>query len=171
MKSGWLTFRKRHWDSRTPRERRILLALAWIVAPIAAYWLLWQPAYTATAKLQNTVPVMRAQAEQLRAQAEEVAALRHRPQPAVLDVSALKGAVEASAARHHIREAISTIEVQAPHAVHITLAAVPFEQWIRWLRDLQQEQHIRVQSASIDALPQSGMVRINAALTDSAGPE
>ncbi|MES1981046.1 MAG: type II secretion system protein M [Pseudomonadota bacterium] len=168
MKTRWLAYRKRYWDSRSLRERRILLGAAWIIAPIAAYWLLWQPAHTAVAKLNTSLPVMRAQAEQLRVQAAEVAALRHRPRPAQLELSALRGAVEASAARHQIREAITAMEVQPPHTVRITLVSVSFEQWIRWLRDLQQEQHIRAESVSVAALPQNGMVRISAALTDSA---
>jgi type II secretory pathway component PulM len=41
---------------------------------------------------------------------------------------------------------------------------VSFEQWLRWLRALQQEQHIRADSLSVAMLPQPGMVKISATL-------
>lgn len=165
MNARWLAFRKRYWDERSARERRALALAALLLSPPLAYLLLWQPAHVATAKLHASVPAMRAQAARVHVQSEEVEMLRHRPRPAVLDAAALKAAVEESAVRHKLRDAISTLDAQEPRAVRLTLTAVSFEQWINWLRDLQQEQHIRTESASIAALPQAGMVRINATLT------
>ena len=166
MKARWLALKKRHWVSRAARERQTLAFAAWVLLPLFAYLLLWQPAHTALTKLRASVPVMRIQAEQLRVQAAEVAMLRHRPSPAVLDASALKSAVEASADRQQMRAAISTLVAQEPNAVRVTLASVSFEQWLRWLRVLQQEQHVRAESVSIAALPQAGMVKISATLTN-----
>lgn len=166
MKSGWLAFRKRHWDVRTARERRALAFATLVLSPLLAYFLLWQPAHNANARLRTTVPAMRVQAERLRTHVAEVEMLRHRPRPAILDANALKTAIEESAVRHQMRAAISTLDAQAPHDVRITFDSVSFEQWLRWLRDLQQEQHIRAESASIAALPQTGMARIHATLTN-----
>lgn len=165
MKARWLAFRKRHWDGRTVRERRALMLAALVLFPVIAYFLLWQPAHVANTQLRASVPAMRAQAAHLRTQAAEVEMLRHRPRPAMLDASALKTAIVESAVRHKMRDAISALDAEGPHAVRLTLAAVSFEQWLQWLRDLQQEQHIRAESASIAALPQSGLVKINATLT------
>lgn len=169
MKARWLAFKKRHWDGRAARERRALALVAVVLLPVVAYSVLWQPAHSANAKLRSAVPEMRAQAQQLRSQTDEVAMLRHRPHPAVLEASDLKAAVEASAQRHKMRAAITTLDAQEPNALRITLAAVSFEQWLGWLRDLEQEQHIRAESAGIAALPQSGMVRISATLTNGGG--
>jgi len=170
MKARWLEIKKRHWDSRNARERQTLALAALVLLPLLAYLLLWQPAHTALTKLRASVPVMRVQAEQLRVQAAEVAMLRHRHRPAVLDASALKSAVEASADRHQMRAAISTLVAQEPNAVRVTLASVSFEQWLRWLRVLQQEQHVRAESVSIAALPQTGMVKISATLINGGLP-
>lgn len=166
MKSRWLAFKKRHWDGRATRERRAITLGALVLSPLFAYFLLWQPAHVASAKLSAGVPAMRIQAAHLHAQAVEAETLRHHPHPAVLDANALKTAVEESAVRHQMRDAINSLDAQQPNAVRITLAAVSFEQWLNWLRSLQQEQHIRAESAGIVALPQAGMVKINATLTN-----
>jgi len=164
MKKQWLTFKKRNWETRSEQERKVLKFAAWAMLPFAVYLLMWQPARSAVQKLHASVPAMYMEAERLRAQASEVELLRHRPKPALLDAVALKAALEESAVRHNLREAISTLDLQQPNAVRISLASVSFEQWLRWLRALQQEQHIRADSVSVAMLPQSGMVKINATL-------
>jgi type II secretory pathway component PulM len=166
MKALWLAFKKRHWDGRAPKERRAIILGSLILSPIIAYFLLWQPAHLANAKLRAVVPDLRAQAAHLRSQVAEAESVRHLPHSTVLDANALKTAIEESAVRHHIRNAISSIETQPPDIVRLTLASVSFEQWLDWLRSLQQEQHIRVESTGIAPLPQSGIVKINATLTN-----
>lgn len=166
MKARWQAFRKRHWDGRAASERRAIALGALVLSPLFAYFLIWQPAHVAGAKMRDSVPAMRAQAEHLRAQAEEAETLRHHPKPAVLDANALKTAVEESAMRHQMREALTSLDVQPPNGVRITLTAVSFEQWLNWLRNLQQEQHIRAESVGIAPLPQTGMVKISATLTN-----
>ena len=164
MKARWLAFKKHYWDSRALRERQALTMAALILTPLLAYAVLWQPAHRAVAKLRPGVAGMRMQAAQLQVQATEVEMLRHHPKPAVFDAAALQAAVAASAERHQLREALTTIDAQPPNAVRITLASVSFAQWLRWLRALQQEQHIRADSIGIAALPQTGMVKISATL-------
>ena len=166
MKARWLAFKKRHWDCRAAPERRAIALAALLLSPLLAYFLLWQPAHIADKKLRAAIPAMRVQAARLHTQAEEVEMLRHRPHPATLDATALKTAVEASALRHKIRDAISGLDAQEPNTVRITLATVSFEQWLRWLRDLQQEQHISAESVGVAALSQAGMVKVNATLTN-----
>lgn len=170
MNSQWQALKKRHWDARPERERQMLTIGAVIVLPILVYLLLWQPAHSAVRKLKASVPAMRAQIAQLHIQSAEVARVRHLPKPAVLDTNAMKVAVETAAVRHQLREALSTLDTQEPNAVRITLAAVPFEQWLRWVRELQQEQSIRAESVAIVALPQTGMVKISATLTNGGAP-
>ena len=170
MSSRWSAIKKRHWDVRAERERHALTLAAAIVLPVLVYLLLWQPAHSAVKKLQASVPAMRVQVAQLNAQSAEVARVRHLPKPAVLDANAMKVAVETAAIRHQLREALSTLDTQEPNAVRITLAAVPFEQWLRWVRELQQEQNIRANSVAVVALPQPGMVKISATLSNGGTP-
>ncbi len=164
MKVRWLAFKKRYWDGRAAQERRAIAIGALILSPVVAYFMLWQPAHVANAKLLASIPAMRTQAAHLRTQAVEAETVRHLPHPAVLDANALKAAIEESAVRHQLRGAISSLDAQPPNVVRMTLDSVSFEQWINWLRSLQQEQHIRVASTGIAPLPQSGLVKINATL-------
>ena len=166
MKANWLTFKKQYWDARSPQERNALKLAAWVLTPVLLYFVLWQPAHNAVQKLHVSVPAMYMADERLRSHASEVEMLRHRPRPALLDAVALKSAVEDSALRHNLREAISTLDLQQPNAVRISFVSVSFEQWLRWLRALQQEQHIRADSVSVATLSQAGMVKVSATLVN-----
>ena len=162
MKTNWLMFKKQYWEARTAQERNALKLAALILAPVLVYFVLWLPAHTAVQKLHVSVPVMYMEAERLRLQAEEVEMLRHRSKPALLGAVALKSTIEESAQRQGMREAVSTLDLQEPNAVRISLVSVSFEQWVSWLRVLQREQHIRADSVSVAMLPQAGMVKISA---------
>jgi general secretion pathway protein M len=164
MKTNWLAFKKQYWDARSLQERNVLKLTAWALAPVLVYFVLWQPAHNAVQKLHVSVPAMYMADERLRNHASEVEMLRHRPKPALLDAVALKAAIEDSALRHNLRDAISTLDLQEPNAVRVSFASVSFEQWLRWLRALQQEQHIRADSVSVAMLSQAGMVKISATL-------
>lgn len=164
MNARWQEVKKRYWDTRSAQEQKLLKMLAGLSAPLLVYLLLWQPAHSNVAKLLATLPALNMQAEKLRNQAAEVEMLRHRPKHATLDAAALKTSIEDSATRHHLREAITSLDLQQPNAVRISLAAVSFDAWLRWLNELQQEQHVRADSLSIAMLPQPGMVKINATL-------
>ncbi len=166
MKTRWQELRSKHWSSRPAQERRMIVWAAAVLLPVVYYFLLWQPAHRAVAKLHDTLPVLQAQAAKLTDEAAEVDALRHRPQLAALDAAALKTSVEESAQRHQLRAAINTLEMQEPNGVRVACDAIAFTAWLGWLRDLQQEQHIRADSISISALPQSGMVKISATLSN-----
>jgi general secretion pathway protein M len=168
VKASWLNLKKLYWEARSQQERNALKLAAGILVPVLLYFVLWQPAHTAVQKLRVSMPMTYMEAERLRTQAGEVELLRHRPKLALLDAVAMKTAIEDSATRSGLREAISTLDLQEPNAVRISLASVSFEQWVRWLRALQQEQHIRADSVSVAMLSQPGMVKISATLINGA---
>ena len=166
MKTRWQELSSKHWNNRPVQERRIIAIASTLLFPIVFYFLLWQPAHHAVAMLHNTLPVLQAQALKLREQSAEVDALRHRPELAALDATALKSSIAESAARHQLRASITSLETQEPNGARITCDAVSFALWINWLRELEQEQHIRAEAISISALPQSGMVKVSATLNN-----
>lgn len=166
MKTRWQELRSKYWETRPVQDRRAIMLAAVVLLPVIYYFLLWQPAHHAVSKLHDSIPVLQAQLVKLTGQAAEAEALRHRPQLAALDAVALKSGIEESAQRHQLRTAIGSLEVQEPNSVRITCDAISFFAWLNWLRDLQQEQHIRAEAVSISALPQSGMVKINATLSN-----
>lgn len=170
MKTRWQELRNKHWTNRTAQERFLILTLSAVLTPVVYYFLLWQPAHLAVGQLEQTLPTLRAQSLKLLDQATEVEALRHRPQLAALDSVALKISLEDSAQRKQLRSSITSIEMQESNGVRITCDAISFNLLLTWMRDIQQEQHIRAESLSIVALPQTGMVKVNATFTNGSNP-
>jgi type II secretory pathway component PulM len=166
MKAYWLAFKKKYWDVRSQQERTVLKVLAGVAAPFLLYFVLWQPAHTSVNKLRVSVTLLATEAERMKVQADEVERLRHRPKPALMGAAALKTAVEESALRNNLGEAISAMTLQEPNAVRITFVSVSFEHWLSWVRSLQQEQQIRAESVSVAVLSQPGMVKISATLVN-----
>jgi general secretion pathway protein M len=168
MKTRWQEFLAKYWHSRAFRERQLIAIVATVLLPIVFYFLLWQPAHQAVAKLSLSLPALQAQSRILQENAAEVDALRHRPQLAALDPQAFKLNIEQSALKHQLTISISPMGAQDLNGIRIAGDAISFASWLSWLRELQQEQHIRAESVSITALPQPGMVKMSATLTNGA---
>lgn len=167
MKTRIKKWRSKYWDARAAREKRFIASSAAIVLPLLYFFLLWQPAHRAVPKLLDTVPTLKAESVRLSIQAAEIAELQHRPQLAAFDATSLKSTLEESAQRHRIESLSVSLDAQDTNSVRVNCASMAFAAWIAWLRELEQEQHIRATSVSVSALPQSGMVKINALLTNS----
>ncbi len=170
MKARLIALRLQHWDTRPPSERRSIIIGASVVLPLLSYFLLWQPAHDAVGKLRERLPQLRMQTEQMRQTAAQIEELRHRPQLAVMDAQAVKTAVEESATRHQLRDALTSIAPQEPNGVRITITSISFEAWLIWLRELQTSQHIRADSVAITPLAEPGMVAVRATLTNGNAP-
>lgn len=170
MKAYLQKLRLQHWDARPLQERKLIGVGALLILPLFGYLLLWLPAHEAVAKLHGSLPQLRIMAAQMHLAAAQVEEMRHRPELAVMDAAAVKNAVEESANTHQLRAALTTIVPQEPNAVRITLNAVSFEKWLAWLRELQESQHIRIDSASITPLSDPGMVAVQATLTNGNTP-
>ena len=166
MKVGWQAFKKKYWEARSRQERAVLGIVAAVATPFVVYFILWQPAHSSVNKLRASVPLLAKDAERMKNQADEVERLRHRPKPALMDAASLKTAVEESALRNNLGEAVSSLTLQEPNAVRITFVSVSFELWLNWLRSLQLEQQIRAESVSIAMLSQPGMVKVSATLVN-----
>ena len=156
--------RLQYWDARPLNERRIILTGTALLLPLLIYFVLWQPAHAAIAQLHAKLPRLRIQSEQMHKAAAQIAALRHRPQLAVMNATAMTTALEESATRHQL--VLSTLSAQEPNSARLTISSLSFEKWLNWLRELQQAQHIRVNSLAITPLTESGMVSIRATLTN-----
>ncbi len=160
MKNTLLSF----WRVRSEREKWTLMLGALFLLVSLLYALVWQPADKARTRLRAALPQLRLQAALMHRQAMEIHRLQNslRTPTAAIDI---KSELEASARHHHLDTQLSVLTVDAAGNAQLTMNAVPFAQWIAWLGDLQQQNHILLQSGHIQALGQPGMVRINATLT------
>lgn len=165
MRTRFAQLRTAHWDTLSAAEQKTIRRGAWLLLPLLAYGLLWQPAHDALPKLQAGLPALRAQAGQMAMQAGEVQSLRQRAQLAVLDSNALQSAVERSAGESGLSMIVTPGE---QNSVHISAEALSFEQWLQWLHTVERAQHIRVASAMLSASPVPGMVKVQAVLSNGA---
>jgi general secretion pathway protein M len=165
MKELIARLKARQWDTLSAAEQKTMIRGAWVLLPLLAYGLLWQPAHEALPRLQAALPQLRAQADQMQALAGQAQSLRQQAQLAVLDSDALKTAVERSAQAAGLPLLVVPGE---QNSVRISAASVAFAQWLQWQRTLETTQHIRVSSSMLVASPEPGMVKVQATLTNGA---
>ena len=155
----------RHWDTLSATEQKTILRGAWVLLPLLMYGLLWQPAHQALPKLQTSLPLLRAQADQMQSLAGQVQSLRQKAQLAVLDSDALKVVVDKSAQAAGLPLTVAPGE---QNSVRVSAESVSFARWLQWEGALEQNEHIRVASVMLVGSPESGMVKLQATLTNGA---
>ena len=153
---------RKAWMSRAPRERMVIAVLAAILGA-TAYLLVLHAADRGRGQLRASVMALRTQAALLDQQAAEHQRLRAAPAPAASpgDLRALIQA-RADAARFVLTR------IDAPDADHVqvTLGAVAFADWLGWIAALEA-QHVRLETARIEALAAPGLVSVGATFARS----
>jgi type II secretory pathway component PulM len=165
MKALFAKLKARHWNTLSATEQKTVLRGAWLLVPLLMYGLLWQPSHQALPKLQEALPRLRAQASQMQSLAGQAQSLRQKAQLAVLDSDALKIAVEKSAQAAGLPLQVSPGE---QNSVRISADNISFAHWLQWQQALELNQHIRVSTAMLMASPETGMVKLQATLTNGA---
>lgn len=155
---------KTRWTQLAPREQRLiswggsglLLALLYVYA--------WQPLNAERLKLRANLPQLRADAALMATQAEEAQHLRQNVQRLPAS-SPIKAAIQQ--AMNESGEAIPSAQITQSddHHANISISVIPFDRWVSWLNLMQQKQHIRLDSCRIEALPQAGMIQLQAVLS------
>lgn len=153
---------RRAWESRAPRERVVIAALAAVLGTASYLWLL-HSADRARGPLRTSVAMLRTQAALLDQQAAEHERLRAMPAPAS-SPSDLRAMVQARADAARLSGALTRIDAPDPDHVQVTFGAVSFADWLGWIAALQA-QHVRLETARIEALSAPGMVSATATLT------
>ncbi|MBE0613914.1 MAG: type II secretion system protein M [Burkholderiales bacterium] len=149
------------WESRSPRDRMIIVVLAAIVG-VALYLLLVQSAYRGRAQLGSSLSVLRTQALRLDADANELARARAAPaSPA--PQSDLRTQVQTLAGSAGLAGALLRIDARDADQVQVVFGSVPFADWLIWIASLQA-QRIRLDTSRIEALSTPGLVSVTATL-------
>jgi general secretion pathway protein M len=149
------------WSERAPRERVLLAGAAVAVVLVALYLFLWQPGLAASRRLAASLPKLRAQVELMRMQQAEIAALRKRV-GTVAQAGDLKSLLQASVARAPFLKSVQRIDAPSGDRATVVVAAVAFDEWLRWAAEAQREAGARLEKCRITALDQPGMVRAEA---------
>jgi general secretion pathway protein M len=155
---------RRLWQSRAPRERIVIAALAAVLGAASYLWLL-HSADRARGQLRASVATLRTQAALLEQQAAEYRRLRATPAPPASQTD-LRTLVQAGIDAARLSGALTRID--APDAEHVRVAfgAVSFADWLGWIAALQG-QHVRLEAARIEALAAPGLVSVTATFARS----
>ena len=125
------------WSQRAPRERLLLASAAAVVLLALIYAVLVEPAATGIKRLERSLPVTRTQAMQLEQLLSEAAALKTRPQVAVLSPAEARAALDKSLAAAGLKP--ERIVPLADGDLQITFASVPYANWSSWLAGAERE--------------------------------
>ena len=152
----------RLWESRAPRERRVIAVLAAVLG-IALYLWIVQSAERARGQLKISVTALRTQAAGLEQQAVEYGRLRAAP-PVTASVTDLRALVQAQAGAAGVSRALQRIDAPDANQVQVVLGAVAFADWLNWVAGLQSQQ-VRLDTCRIEALATAGLVNVTATFT------
>jgi general secretion pathway protein M len=152
---------RKAWESRAPRERAVIAALAALLGVILYGWLV-QSAGQARVQLRTSVTSLRAQAARLDQQALEYGRLRVAPAAAVSPTD-LRTLVQAGVGDAGLARALVRIDAPDADQVVVVFGAVAFADWLNWIAGLKS-QHVRLDACRIEALSTLGLVSVTATL-------
>jgi general secretion pathway protein M len=155
---------RRAWESRAPRERRVIAALAALLGALFYIWVLYA-ADRGRGQLSASVAALRTQAALLDQQAAEYQRLRATPAPAA-SPGDLRTLVQARTDAARLSGALTRIDAPDADHVRVTFGALPFADWLGLVAALEA-QHVRVETARIEALSAPGLVSITATFARS----
>ena len=141
---------------RTPSERRIVIALAVLVAVTLGWIALWQPLQRDRELLRTTVPAERAALAQAQKMADEMAALaRVAPAPPSPDPRAL---LERMLGERGLRAAVTQLDWRDDRA-RIVFADIGVEPLVALVDALSREAQLRIVEMTLTARVEPGAVR------------
>ncbi|MDI1254356.1 type II secretion system protein GspM [Thermomonas sp.] len=153
---------RKAWESRSPRDRLIIAALA-VVLGIVGYVALVLSAQRARVPLRASVMRLQVEANRLDQQALEYAHLRAAP-PATASATDLRTLVQARIEDAGLAPALVRIDAPDPDQVVVVFGAVAFADWLKLVVGLKSQQ-VRMDSCRIEALATSpGQVSVTATM-------
>ena len=152
---------RKAWESRAPRERAIIAALAALLGAILYVWLV-QSAGQARVQLGGSVTTLRAQAARLDQQALEYGRLRVAP-AVTASPTDLRSLVQARVDDAGLARALVRIDATNADQVVVVFGAVAFADWLNWIAGLKSQQ-VRLDACRIEVLSTPGLVSVTATL-------
>ena len=146
------------WSKLSTSERRLAMAGGAVLGLLLLYMLVWSPLQKNLARLRVSVPEERAQLQQMRAQAASIQPLRARG--AAAPAGTLLSVVDQSASTRGLRGFISRLELDGATGVQLHAEAAPFNTFITWLGELQDNYGLVTENANIDAHSAPGTVNV-----------
>ncbi|NNM82207.1 MAG: type II secretion system protein M [Burkholderiales bacterium] len=148
---------KKFWMARVERERKILIFASIFILASFLYAFVWQPGQKAIGRLKTELPTMRSKVAEMHREASEVEGMKKTTPLLRRDI---KTAIASLAKSSGI--ALGEIEAGPDGHVHAQFPSISFDNWVSWLDQLGQREHVRLESARIRRLNNQGNVKIDA---------
>lgn len=145
------------WRTLEPRERLVITAGSIIALVMLFYTFLWMPVQRDLTRLRVAVPKTQTQLTRMQVQTRQVTRLRSAATTNTPSGNLLS-TLERSALDRGLRRNITRMEPEGSAGVRLALDGVDFNTLLRWLADLQQRSGVRVDSATINAQSDPGVV-------------
>ena len=153
----------RRWQSRSPRERLVIVLLTMTIAAFLYLWLV-QSAHRAREQLVGSVSRLRAEAVRLEKSAGEIARLRAAqaaPQQNAALQPDFRMLMQAQVESAGLARSLLRVEAVDASQVRVVFGAVPFSEWLAWVENMQSQQ-IRLDTTRIETLATAGLVSVTA---------
>jgi general secretion pathway protein M len=153
------------WQLLAARERRIVLAGVTLLAALALWLWLLEPAWQGRRALRSELPTLRAQLARIDALADE--AQRLAALPAGSDSpQALKAQIEASIERAGLSDSLDRLSMNGS-LFDLRFERVSHAPWLVWLDTTTRELRLRVADVSVTREAEPGLVAVRLALETS----
>jgi type II secretory pathway component PulM len=146
------------WQSRLPREQRVLALGAVVLTLVLWIALIIVPLQGSVTRLDHELPQLRETNASLEAMAVEAGSLSQGPAATPLPINEREPALRRSLARAALGEAHS-IDVTVQDTAHIKVHCddTDYGQWLAWLHDTREQLGATIDSISVTARPANGI--------------
>ena len=157
------------WRALPAQQRRLAVFGGALLAVVLLYSLLWSPMQNELARLRDSTPKERNKLAVMQAQAQEVTELRAAGKTMAGRGGNILAALEQLATTRGLRANITRMEPEGANGAQVTLEAAHFNGLLTLLHELQTQNGVRVESASIETHATLGHVNARLTLRGPAG--
>ena len=158
---------KTFWNRLSPRDRRIAVLGAVVVAAMLAWSLAWTPLIASRASLRDEAVANAQTLAWMRPASAQLAALGGTPTIRAADRRSLLARVDASARDAGLGGSLVGVEPQDPHRVRVQFSGADFDVLVTWLEQ-RAASGIRVEELSVQRASGAGRVDARMALRQVA---
>jgi len=157
------------WRALPPQQRTLAMFGGALLGLALFYSLLWSPMQNELARLRESTPKERNKLAVMQAQAQEVAELRASGKLMTGRGGNILATLEQIATTRGLRANITRMEPEGANGAQVTLEGAHFNGLLTLLHELQTQNGVRVESASLEAHATTGHVNARLTLRGPAG--
>lgn len=149
---------KEYWQQLSPRERRMLIAMAVVVGITIIYFGMWRPLQNGIENNRKAVTEKIRQIKTMQQYVLESRELRGNPNArrTVTSGNSLLVTIEQTAKQKRL--ALQQVKPEGNDGVRLNLENVAFDTVIEWIAQLEQQYGIWVDDISVERMPEKGQV-------------